>query len=199
MSLDARSSLSRCRRVELLLALTLVIVGLDQYSKVYAVRHWKGQPVQSFAGDTFRIEYAENRGAFLSLLSDTPEQVRFAVLTVINGLVLLGFGIYLLTARQMALFSFLALSLVVAGGIGNLIDRIRFGYVIDYFNLGWGSLRTGIFNVADMAITAGFLLLIPLALRGDPKPADATANDSPAPAATSSPSAPEPQQRSESA
>ncbi|HWL10414.1 MAG TPA: signal peptidase II [Planctomicrobium sp.] len=167
----ARRFLSRGSRIRSLALLILVIVGLDQASKAHAVYHWKGQPPQIFFNDLFRIEYAENHGAFLSLLANTPPEVRFWVLTVSNGIVLLGLAIGLIVPRRMELMSYLPLALVVAGGLGNLIDRVRFRYVIDFLNLGIGDLRTGIFNVADMAISAGFLLIIPLLFRKEPQPA----------------------------
>ncbi|WP_175516958.1 signal peptidase II [Planctomicrobium piriforme] len=157
----------------ILLFLTLLLVGLDQATKLYAVEHLMGQAPQSFFYDLFRIEFAKNEGAFLSLLANMPGEVRFWILTVVNGLVLIGIAVSLLLPRRMAFYSFLPLALVVAGGLGNLIDRIRFNYVIDFLNLGIGGLRTGIFNVADMAITAGFFLMIPLLMQKDPAKAPA--------------------------
>ncbi|MCA8999859.1 MAG: signal peptidase II [Planctomycetaceae bacterium] len=151
--------LSTKRRWVLFVVIIAGLVALDQWSKWYAVAHWQGIPRQSFLGDTFRIEYAENHGAFLSFLAGASPEVRFWTLTVMNGLVLVGLAIYLLWSKDVAFWSFFALTLVVGGGIGNLIDRARFHYVIDYFNIGIGSLRSGIFNVADMAITAGFLIM----------------------------------------
>lgn len=161
-----------------LLGLLIVVAGIDQWSKVYAVEHWKDQPRQSYLNDLFRIEYAQNEGAFLSLFAGLPEAARFWILTVCNGLLLLGVAVYLLRSRQLDRWTFWALGLVVAGGVGNLIDRARFGYVIDYFNLGIAlgdrEIRTGIFNVADMAITAGFIMMVPMLFRGEaqPRPAE---------------------------
>jgi len=152
-------TVSRSIRVPVLLGTTALALVLDQWSKVYAMLHWKDAPVMSFLNDIFRIEYAENHGAFLSLLANMPDEIRFWILTVINGVVLIGLAVYLLAARSISSASFLPLALVVAGGVGNLIDRIRFGYVVDFLNLGIGNLRTGIFNIADMFITAGFLLM----------------------------------------
>jgi signal peptidase II len=168
MTDEVRGTLKPRVRWSLLLSLVAVIVAVDQWSKAYAVAHWRGRPMQSYFNDLFRIEYAENPGAFLSLLAGMPEAVRFWVLVVINGIVLAGVSVWLLSSRRVTLSLFIPFSLFIAGGIGNLIDRIRFGVVIDFFNLGVGSLRTGIFNVADMAITAGFLLMLPLLFRGEP-------------------------------
>ena len=162
-------SMSRTSRVRLLLVLLVSLVGCDQASKEYAVTHWKGQPRQSYLGDLFRIEYAENSGAFLSLFGNLSPNVRYAILVIGNGLLMMVLVIGILLMPQIDRWSYLAWALVFAGGIGNLIDRIRINAVIDFLNLGIGPVRTGIFNVADMAITAGFLMLVPQIFRGEPK------------------------------
>lgn len=167
--MDVSTPFGRPARLIWLALLTVIVVGVDQWSKVYAVAHWKNAPAQSFLADTFRIQYAQNEGAFLSLFAGLSDPTRFWILTIGNGLLLLAVSVYILRARQMERWAFFALALVVTGGMGNLIDRARFGYVIDYFNIGVGELRSGIFNVADMAITAGFLMMLPLVFRGEPK------------------------------
>lgn len=150
---------SRVFRAWQLSLLTLIAVVLDQLTKLYAILYLKNEPPRIFFGGVFRIEYAENEGAFLSLMSSFPDEVRFWILTVLNGLVLVGLAVFLIWSKEVQKASFLPLALVVAGGVGNLIDRIRFHYVVDFLNLGIGNLRTGIFNIADMFITAGFLLM----------------------------------------
>lgn len=154
--------------------IAVVVVTIDQLSKIYAVSNWKGLPPQSFLGDLFRIEYAQNEGAFLSMFAGLSEQSRFWILVVFNGLILIGVACYLLYDRQVSRWVFFAFAFVVAGGIGNMIDRVRFRYVIDFFNIGVGGIRSGIFNVADMAITAGFLMMLPLVLLGERKAPPAT-------------------------
>ena len=161
------TEISQRRRIILLLLGIVVIVAIDQASKAYAIRHWMGQPRQSFLQDVFRIEFALNKGAFLGFMKDWSEKLRFLVLTIANGVVLAALTVYLATARRMAWNTYTPLLLIVGGGIGNLIDRIRFGSVVDFFNLGIGDLRTGIFNAADMAITLGFFLMIPLVIWGE--------------------------------
>ncbi|WP_437190933.1 signal peptidase II [Planctomicrobium sp. SH527] len=177
-SSSQRRGMSCRSRLVWLVVICLVVIGVDQATKIYAVNYLKGQPPQIFFGDLFRIEYAENHGAFLSLLANSPPEVRFWTLTVVNGLVLAGLTLSLVGLKSMSFSSFLPLALIVAGGIGNLIDRVQFRYVIDFLNLGIGSLRTGIFNVADMAISLGFVLILPLLLKKDP---DEPAAKSPVP------------------
>lgn len=145
----------------------IVVVGIDQWSKFYALENWQGVPPRSFFNDLFRIQFAPNEGAFLGLFGNLPDHIRFLILKVINGIVLVAVAGYILFGKNISRYIFVAFAMVVAGGIGNMIDRIRFDFVVDFFNLGIGGLRTGIFNVADMAITAGFFMMIPLVIWGD--------------------------------
>jgi signal peptidase II len=165
------STPTRATRCVALAIIVTCLVGCDQATKVYAVRNLKGQPPQSYLGDVLRIHYVENPGAFLGLMGGLHADVRFWALTVANAVILSWVAIYILLGKRVDRWVFFALALIVAGGVGNLIDRARLGgYVIDFLNLGFGQStwqRTGIFNVADVAITAGFLMLLPFLFRGD--------------------------------
>ncbi|MEZ6056594.1 MAG: signal peptidase II [Planctomycetaceae bacterium] len=161
-------------RLALLLLWGSLIVGGDQSTKQYALNNLKGTADAPlvYMGGTLVIQYAENPGAFLSLLAKGQDALRFWVLTVANGIVLGGLSLFLIGTRQTNRWVWTALVLILMGGIGNLIDRIRLdGIVVDFINLGIGSLRTGIFNVADIAITAGFIMLLPTVFFGE-TPAD---------------------------
>jgi signal peptidase II len=85
--------------------------------------------------------------------------------------ILLAILLWMLAARwDIGRVSFTAVALILAGGLGNLIDRVcRNGVVIDFLNLGVGSMRTGIFNMADMAITTGVIILLVESLRKSTK------------------------------
>jgi signal peptidase II len=159
---------SRLTRLGLLLAVLVSCVGCDQVTKSIAARELAALPRQSFLGDTVRLEFALNPGAFLGMGGGLSSGARFWGLTVING-ALLAFLAYVLIARwDMAPGNFAAWALILAGGIGNLIDRAtQHGLVTDFLNVGIGPLRTGIFNVADMAVTAGFALFVVVWWRED--------------------------------
>ncbi len=167
-------SISRTSRFRWLLVLLVSLVGCDQASKQYAVTHWENQPPQSYCFDTFRVTFAKNPGAFLGLFGAQADGVRQLILVIGNGLLLAALAVAILMMPKIDRWSYLAWALVFVGGIGNLIDRIRINAVIDFLNLGIGPLRTGIFNVADMAITAGFFMIVPQILRGEPKEAAAS-------------------------
>lgn len=160
----------------LILVILTSCIGCDQATKWVAKRQLVPGEVLSYAGDTLRLQYAENSGAFLSLGASLPEVWRQWIFTILTGMFLLGLLVYLLANKTLTRFSLTCLSLVCAGGIGNLIDRIAYdGRVVDFLNVGIGPLRTGIFNVADMAITFGALLLLLESLR-TPRAAAPTLN-----------------------
>ena len=147
------------RRLALLIAIITSCVGCDQATKAVARGYLASAPPLSFFGDLFRLEYVENPGAFLSLGADLPERVRTALMVVGGGAGLLMVVLALIT-QQMFTADFAAFSLMVAGGAGNLLDRIlNHNKVVDFMNIGIGRVRTGIFNVADVALMLGICMV----------------------------------------
>lgn len=140
----------------LLLAAT---AGCDRVTKHYAITTLAGAPDQSLFADAVRLEYHENPGAFLALGATWRPEVRAAAFQIGNGVFLLATAVVALRF-QWSRPAICGLALFLAGGVSNLIDRIALGSVIDFLNVGIGPLRTGIFNVADLAIMAGIALLI---------------------------------------
>jgi signal peptidase II len=154
------------RRIILILLVTLSCVACDQLSKSVARQTLADSGVIRLLGDTIRLQYTENPGAFLSFGADISEEVRFWIFTLLIGALLGGLLAYLIASRTPSAIQTVGLSLILGGGLGNLIDRVtNEGRVIDFLNLGMGSLRTGIFNVADVAITIGASFLVYEAIR----------------------------------
>lgn len=149
------------RNIWLAILVTIALVVIDQAVKVVALRGLRGQPSFSYLGNFITFEYAENRGAFLSLGASLSETGRFWIF-VIGVFFILGFCIWSLVKSLRHTPSVVALALVIAGGVGNLIDRVVQGYVVDYVHMGVWGLRTGVFNIADVAISGGLLLLVGL-------------------------------------
>jgi signal peptidase II len=153
-------TLKQLPRAMLVALVVTTCIGCDQATKVVAKEYLKPDAAISFAGDLFRLQYAENTGAFLSLGSSLPEHWRQWIFTVFIGIFLFGLLLYVVFGRELHFNHVACLSLVCGGGLSNLIDRIAYdGRVVDFLNVGIGPVRTGIFNVADMAITAGAILL----------------------------------------
>lgn len=139
-------------RLVLLIAIGATI-GCDRVTKHVAATRLSNGPGRSFLADTFRLEYAENTGAFLSLGADWPRPAQTVVFGAGNALLLA--LLVVATRRSWPRRTLLGVALLVGGGVSNLLDRIIHGAVIDFMNVGIGPLRTGIFNVADMAIMLG--------------------------------------------
>ena len=147
------------RRAALLCLLLAATAGCDRVTKHYALTTLAGAPGQSFLGDTIRLGYHENAGGFLSTGATWRPATRTVVFQLANGAFL--FGTLILAVRyQWSRLAVAGLILFVAGGLSNLIDRVAMGTVIDFMNIGIGPVRTGIFNVADVAIVAGVVLLL---------------------------------------
>jgi signal peptidase II len=156
----------------LLAALAFVaLIGCDQATKALARDALASSPPLSLLGGAVRFQYAENPGAFLSLGAGLSPRWRFLLGVVFSGVALAGLAVFAARSAQLSTAQRLGLGLVVAGGLGNLIDRLaNDGRVVDFVSVGLGPLRTGIFNVADMAITAGVLVTIVAGLKRSAAP-----------------------------
>ena len=145
------------QRIAAMLVVVFLVVGCDQVTKSVAQTHLRGEAPIIYLNDMARLQYAENTGAFLSLGARLPETAQRWIFTGAVSVILLALLIYaLLELRNLHILLLLGFALILGGGIGNLIDRIvNDGRVVDFMNVGIGRLRTGVFNVADMALMAG--------------------------------------------
>lgn len=150
----------------LLVLMIAALVGADQLVKYWAVHELKPVGTKDFIhiGDfkIFDLTYLENRGAiFGSMAGQRWFLVGFTSIVVLAGFVVL----YKVRKRSKLLN--VAVALFIAGGIGNLIDRIRYAYVVDMFELKL--FKFAIFNVADICVTVAFVLILFYAFFIDPK------------------------------
>ena len=143
----------------LLCVAVVTTIGCDRVTKHAAMTTLADEPARSFLADTVRLEYVDNFGGFLSIGADWPPIVRTGVFSVGTGLTLL---IAIASARRFRSNHrlLMGIALIVGGGVSNWFDRVTRGSVPDFINLGIGPLRTGIFNVADVAITLGAAMLL---------------------------------------
>jgi signal peptidase II len=136
-------------------------IGCDQFTKYMATQSLKDSSTQSFLNDTVRLQYALNPGGFLSIGSSFSPELRFGFFIGLNSLVLMIVSGIIIARWNMKLSQFVLLLFFLAGGLGNLIDRVfQNGLVTDFLNIGIGPIRTGIFNVADIAVFVSGILLI---------------------------------------
>ena len=151
----------RSRRALVFCGVLVACVGCDHAVKRIAESALAGSPGISLAADLVRFELASNPGAFLNLGAGLPEAFRV-------GLFLLGIPVLLavvcaqiLRAGRTSTPQLLGVALLAGGGLGNWLDRLLHqGAVTDFVSLGVGGLRTGVFNVADVAVLAGIALVL---------------------------------------
>jgi signal peptidase II len=171
MDSEAHDGMPLYPKIALVACLVAAIMTVDLATKAIAERHLADGPTIHLLGDTVRVGYVLNSGVFLSLGHELSPSLRFWLFVVgVAGVLALLLGLTFKDPR-FRLAEVVAVGAIVGGGLGNLWDRIQLGVVRDFMNVGIGSLRTGIFNVADMAITFGgiALLLLPLLRRRVPK------------------------------
>jgi len=154
---SSRSSSSSSNRLALWFGIALLIIVLDQLTKVLILRAFNfgdSVTVTSF----FNVVRVHNTGAAFSFLAGAAGWQRWFFVGL--GLMATGFiGVMLKRHGQQTVFS-LALSLILGGALGNVIDRLIHGYVVDFIQLHWDGWYFPSFNVADSAITVGAILLI---------------------------------------
>ncbi|WP_296967936.1 signal peptidase II [uncultured Eubacterium sp.] len=131
----------------------ILIVAFDQITKYFASLKLADGSVAKFIPGIVQFKYAENTGMAFSMLSGA--RWVFIALTVV---VCVGVFYYLFSNRCKSLWLYWSLGVILSGGIGNLIDRIRFGYVVDFIEPTF--VNFAIFNIADCAVTCGAVVLV---------------------------------------
>lgn len=155
--------------ITLVIVLTIVI---DQVSKVLVRANVTGQTETKAAeripliGDAFILMNVENKGAFLGMGSDLGEPLRIILLLILPVLVL-GFVLrYIIKDKSLDNWSLFAFASIVGGGIANIYDRIVYGSVTDFLFIDLGGVfKTGIFNMADVFVTTGMVMLVVASFR----------------------------------
>ncbi|RBP40626.1 signal peptidase II [Garciella nitratireducens] len=130
-------------------------VLIDQLVKFFIVKYIKPFYTFPIIPNIFHLTYVENRGAAFSILQE--KQLFLIIVTLIFTIFLIYYLINIPTTNHSLWFK-ISLSLIVGGAIGNLIDRIRLGYVIDFFDVR--IINFAIFNTADVFVVIGTILLV---------------------------------------
>jgi signal peptidase II len=132
------------------------IIFFDQLSKWLVVIFLKGNESAVIIENVFQFTYLENRGAAFGMLSDHRW-----VFLIISAVALIGITVYMIKWRPASKLAYVAISFIVGGGIGNMIDRIWLGYVIDFIDFcAFPKIWSYVFNVADSFVCVGAGLYI---------------------------------------
>lgn len=146
------------------IVLVLLNIGCDQVSKKVVRENVSHQEFIPLIKNHFILTNVENKGAMLGFGANFPPTAKIILFQGLPLIVLLVLLYRMLTKTQTNNWMLLAFAFVIGGGIGNLIDRITVGSVTDFFQIRLGFFRTGIFNMADVAVTTGVLLILFFAL-----------------------------------
>lgn len=141
----------------IMLALTPLILLADQLTKIYIDRTMQLYQSIPVIEGLFNITYLRNRGAAFSFLADASWRLPFFILATVIAVIAILVAFHKLRDDQR--FAAVSLTLILAGAVGNLIDRVRLGEVIDFLDVYWGRHHWPAFNVADSAICVGVALL----------------------------------------
>lgn len=136
------------------------VVVLDQLTKALIVRSFELHEYRPIIDGFLSLSHVRNRGAAFGILSNSDLPYQPVLLSALSLGALLAIAYYFVRLPPAARLPRLALALVLGGAVGNLIDRVRMGYVVDFVHVFWRERAWPDFNVADSAITVGVVLLI---------------------------------------
>jgi signal peptidase II len=145
------------------IALILIIINIaaDQISKFWIRANIDAGSISEIIGKNFTLHNVENTGAFLGMGSDLGEPWRTILLLVLPVAVLIVVIYHVFKEKHMDWFTLIGFSCILGGGIANIYDRIALGSVTDFWRIDLGGIfKTGIFNVADLSVSIGMILLL---------------------------------------
>jgi signal peptidase II len=154
------------KRLVILIFAVIGCVGCDQQTKIWAKELLQPGQSLSYFNDSFQFILVENHGAFLGLGNQLPEHLKTIIFVGLISVGLVAGLIWASRAKNMTFLGYLATVFFISGGIGNLIDRaFNHGGVVDFMYMGFGSVHTGIFNVADIFIMIAAAIMFYLSFR----------------------------------
>ncbi len=146
----------------LLIAFNIVV---DQISKIWIRANVEPGTVSEIIGDKFILTNVENEGAFLGMGSDLGPTLKIILLLILPIIVLSMVLVHVFREKYMDRLSLVGFCFILGGGIGNIYDRVVRGSVTDFWRIDLGGIfKTGIFNIADMSVTSGMIILLTAAL-----------------------------------
>tara|TARA_B100000900_G_scaffold194363_1_gene164373 strand:+ start:863 stop:1351 length:489 start_codon:yes stop_codon:yes gene_type:complete len=153
--------INKKKRKILTTIIILLSIACDQISKVWARNNLESYTEKNIIGEVFSLIKVENTGAFLGMGSELSETLRVLLLIILPVIVLVSITIYTYIDKSLDKISIIGFSFIIGGGISNIFDRIIFGSVTDFLYLNFGGIfKTGIFNVADLWVTTGMILIL---------------------------------------
>lgn len=141
--------------------LIVLNIALDQITKAIVRSKLTFQKTVEIIEDHFQLIWVENKGAFLGMGSDMSTSLKYVLLLILPTIVLLYVVYFVIKTKSLNRLATIAFCCIAGGGISNIFDRYAFGEVTDFLLLkATEHIRTGVFNFADMSVSAGLVMLI---------------------------------------
>ena len=141
-------------------SLIILSIFFDQFSKFWIRNNIESYNEIELIGSFFTLIRVENSGAFLGMGSELSYIPKLILLIIFPILVLVAVSIYTYVDKKLDNLSLVGFSLIIGGGIANIFDRIVYGSVTDFLFINLGFFKTGIFNIADLSVTTGMILIL---------------------------------------
>lgn len=149
------------KRSVYILLVIIITIAADQISKIWIRLNVVPGSQSSIIGNYFTLHNVENEGAFLGMGSDLNPTLRLILLLILPIVVLVFVLRYIFKDKSLDNWSLFAFSSIIGGGLANVYDRIIYGSVTDFWHIDLGGVfRTGIFNMADLSVTTGMIILV---------------------------------------
>lgn len=139
--------------------ISTVVIALDQITKILTKKNMFLGQSEEVLGDFLRYTYIQNPGMAFGI--QIGNKTLFTIFSILASIVVF---VYLIRTRGDQVFVKLALALILGGAIGNLIDRVLYGAVVDFIDVGIGQMRWPVFNIADSAVSVGMVILVGIIL-----------------------------------
>ncbi len=152
--------MNKLLRLFLIFAILILNISCDQVSKHYVRNNFSYHDAIRLVSNHVTFTKVENTGAFLSLGADMSRPLKFILLEFLPVAFLVGGLVYMVMKRKLDQLTLTGLCFVIGGGAGNLFDRLYYGSVTDFMHIDFVIFQTGVFNMADVSIVVGLMILL---------------------------------------
>ena len=141
-------------------SLIILSIFFDRLSKFWIRNNVESYNEIELIGSFFTLIRVENSGAFLGMGSELSYIPKLILLIIFPIVVLVAVSIYTYMDKKLDNLSLVGFSLIIGGGVANIFDRVVYGSVTDFLYINLGFFKTGIFNIADLSVTTGIILIL---------------------------------------
>lgn len=152
--------MNKLLRLFLIFAILILNISCDQVSKHYVRNNFSYHDAIRLVSNHVTFTKVENTGAFLSLGADMSRPLKFILLEFLPVAFLVGGLVYMVMKSKLDQLTLTGLCFVIGGGAGNLFDRLYYGSVTDFMHIDFVIFQTGVFNMADVSIVVGLMILL---------------------------------------